>query len=189
MTGTVVKWHADSKQGTINTEDGRRVHFGGEAVWPYDLIKMSVGQIVSFDLPGGSRSAPANVRRCDQEPFVNALKTSATTGHLQYEGFTHTANVREYRFQRLVAGQPTEHFIVCAELRLLAKHHIALQAGPAVCRQVLESILKALGEAPCVEKRRLLTDEDLRAHAAADLTPGRWGQQRPAMAKTAATTK
>jgi hypothetical protein len=159
MNGTIGRWQTNGSHGTIHAEDGRHLPFSTDAVWPYDLTRIGVGQVVSFELSRSDGSV-MNVRR-EPEPLVSALKTSPTTGHLEYQGFEHVANTRAYQFQRRVTAHPTEHFVVRVELSLLAKHRIGLQEGPAICGRMLTEELKALGGLPAPEQTRVLTEQDL----------------------------
>jgi hypothetical protein len=84
--------------------------------------------------------------------------------YLQYAGFSQAGGVREYRFRRIARGEEPREFIVSAELPLLAKHHVALQEGPALCLHVLLCHWAASG-AP-VPAPRTLTESDLLAHVA-----------------------
>ena len=134
-----------------------------------------------FGRPDGPALGKGSATRV-QEPLVDALKTSPTTGHLQYLGFRHAGNRREYRYQRLVSGKPTEYFAIWAELGLLSSKSIALQAGPSICGHVLAEKLKDPEASIHAGRTGVLTEQDLLDYAAAHPqaeTTGRRGQHRP----------
>ena len=141
------------------------------------MSEMRLPYTAQFDRTADSKVTLARV----QEPLVDALKTSATTGHLQYLGFRHAGNRREYRYQRLVSGQPTEHFAIWAELGLLTSKGIALQAGPSICGHVLAEKLKDPNGSFHLERGGTLTEQDLMEYAIAhpaEIPTGRKGQHR-----------
>ena len=85
---------------------------------------------------------------------------------LRYIGFDQVKNIREYRFERVVAGGTTERFVVTADLALFEMYHVGLQEGPALCLKRLSADL---------EMRQLLPHEltsgDLVAHISSKAAP------------------
>lgn len=189
MIGTILSWHKETRRGILQDDDGRRLQFSGDAVWPYDLLNLETAQRVCFELRGSRREVAINVRCWTPEPLVTALKASPAVGHLQYQGFAHRANLREYRFRRLVSGQAAEQFVVSVDLGLLAKHGVMLQEGPALCENSLAAILLGGSKVTLAGYRHVLTEDDLRNHcakhkSAAILKPHRGGRKLPARTPT-----
>lgn len=81
---------------------------------------------------------------------------------LRYMGFVQNQNTRTYRFDGMVNGQETLHFVVTADLALFLANRIAIQEGPTLCAHKL-----SLAPAPETGATLVLTDDDLRAHATA----------------------
>src|SRR5947208_15027339 len=81
---------------------------------------------------------------------------------LRYLGFDQQKNVRVYRFDILVKGEPTRHCVVTADLALFLTHRIGIQDGPGLCSTKLTADLEGLSQ-----EAHELTDADLRAHAVA----------------------
>jgi hypothetical protein len=81
---------------------------------------------------------------------------------LRYLGFEQQKNLRAYRFDVLIKGEPTKHCVVTADLALFLAHRIGIQDGPGLCSLKLTADLEGLPQ-----EVHELTDADLRAHAAA----------------------
>src|SRR5947208_6370208 len=81
---------------------------------------------------------------------------------LRYLGFDQQKNVRVYRFDILVKGEPTKHCVVTADLALFLAHRIGIQDGPGLCSTKLTADLENLSQ-----EMHELTDADLRAFAVA----------------------
>ena len=79
-----------------------------------------------------------------------------TLSHLRYQGFDQTNNIREYRFDDIVAGQARKHFVVTADVSLFVKHRVGMQEGPTLCFQKLSALSDTL-----LELRYELTSDDL----------------------------
>lgn len=79
---------------------------------------------------------------------------------LRYLGFDQKQNTRQYKFDSVVNGQPTLHYVVTADLALFREHHIGIQEGPSLCAHKLTSAQQA-----STEVKLELTGDDLRAHA------------------------
>jgi hypothetical protein len=75
---------------------------------------------------------------------------------LRYLGFDQHANIRTYRFDRMVKGEPAARILISADLDLFRKHQVSLQEGPGLCARKLSA-------APPVgpEGGHELTNEDL----------------------------
>lgn len=54
MTGTIVSWHAETKRGILQADNGQRIPFRGNSVWPYDLLTLESAQRVHFELRDGT---------------------------------------------------------------------------------------------------------------------------------------
>ncbi len=80
----------------------------------------------------------------------------------RYLGFEQDQNERTYRFAVFAKGEPARQFAVTADLTLFLAHHIGIQEGPTLSARKLAADLEQ-----CAEGIHELTDEDLRAHAAA----------------------
>jgi len=76
---------------------------------------------------------------------------------LRYLGFDQHANIRTYRFDRMVKGEPAARVLISADLDLFRKHQVSLQEGPGLCA-------RKLSEAPpplAGDGGHQLTNEDL----------------------------
>jgi hypothetical protein len=80
----------------------------------------------------------------------------------RYLGFDQQQNVRAYRFDVLVKGEPARHVVITAELGLFLTHHIGIQEGPGLCAKKLAVDLQNGAAGPYE-----LVEEDLKAHSAA----------------------
>jgi hypothetical protein len=81
---------------------------------------------------------------------------------IRYLGFDQSQNARAYRFDVVVKGEATRHFIVTADLALFRTHHIGIQEGPQLCAQKLTVDLETSADG-----MHELTTEDLRKYAQA----------------------
>lgn len=95
---------------------------------------------------------------------------------LRYMGFAQASNTREYKYDALVQGEVTQHFVVSADLALFQKYRVGIQEGPALCMRKLSADL-----AGTPLTRHELTDEDLLAFAAARAAAG---ERRPGPRKS-----
>jgi hypothetical protein len=85
--------------------------------------------------------------------------------YLQYVGFNQAGSVREYRFRWISRGEKPKELVMNAALPLFAKHHVAIQEGPALCLHILLKQGAASGT-PAAPTPRSLTESDLLAHLA-----------------------
>ena len=81
---------------------------------------------------------------------------------LRYMGFDQAYNIREFKFDRVVEGESTKHFVVSADLVLFLKHHIGIQEGPSLCLQKLSTDVERLQQL-----HHELTNDDLLAYVSA----------------------
>jgi hypothetical protein len=96
-------------------------------------------------------------------------------GVFRYVGFDQAKSIRTFRFERTFTGELAEIFSVSTDLALLAKYHISLQEGPALCSRLLTLELDEVG-APVLE--RALTETDILADLAARPGPGARNHKR-----------
>ncbi|HYW43547.1 MAG TPA: hypothetical protein VE959_11870 [Bryobacteraceae bacterium] len=80
----------------------------------------------------------------------------------RYMGFEQQENARTFRFDVVAKGEPMRHVVVIANLAHFLAHRVGIQEGPSLCAQKLATDLEN-----GVEGAHQLTEEDLRAHAAA----------------------
>jgi hypothetical protein len=102
-------------------------------------------------------------------------------------GFDQAQNIREYKFDGVVEGEATRHFVVSADLVLFVKHHVGIQEGPSLCLRKLSADLERLQQL-----HHQLTNDDLLAYVSARAStvrrknlPRRWRGPR----KTATMTR
>jgi len=80
----------------------------------------------------------------------------------RYKGFEQNNNIRTYRFDALIKGEPTLQLAVTADLGLFLKHHVGFQEGPGLCARKLTA-----DPATLKEGGHELTNEDFLAYASA----------------------
>lgn len=84
-----------------------------------------------------------------------------------YRGFSQQANVRSYRFERPLPAERSQKagryiaFEMNADLSLLARYHIPLQDGPALCLRILTSALNSVEGDVVPFETYAVTNEDL----------------------------
>lgn len=78
---------------------------------------------------------------------------------LRYMGFDQTQNMRCYRFDRIVKGEPPLRLTITADLALFVEHRVQIQEGPTLCAGKLAADL-----AQSQTGRHQLTNDDLVAH-------------------------
>lgn len=135
------------------------------SVLAYDVSCLAVGQLVTFDLEDGDLSTATNVcvQRQHRLPVTpGKLRESVP---LRYVGFNQAGILREYKFERVAPGEPTQTLIVSADLSLFRKHKVGIQDGPALCLRALES------GAGVARVRRALSEEELLAHLSSRPAP------------------
>jgi cold shock CspA family protein len=171
MTGRIKSWSAGSASGLITAENGVSVHFHSSAVLAYDIISLTVGQFVSFDLESGNCPRAANVCVLRHHHIAGVLANRQGTEQLRYMGFDQTESIRAYRFERVSPGEGTQTFIVTTDLALFRKHCVRLQEGPALCLHMLTAELLGADSIPRPPLQRALTDQDMLAHLASRPVP------------------
>jgi hypothetical protein len=97
-------------------------------------------------------------------------------GVFRYVGFEQANAMRTYRFERTFLGEPAELFRVTTDLAMLAKHHVTIQEGPALCLRLLTIGLPASG---ALGFQHALTEEDIMTHVERKPGPGAKHQKRP----------
>jgi hypothetical protein len=95
---------------------------------------------------------------------------------LQYVGFQHVQNVREYTFHAVAHGAETQIFVVAMDLAQFRGTHVGMQDGPALCSGILEAALMSPeGQAPA---RYKVTDGDILAYVTAHSGPSSKNKKR-----------
>jgi hypothetical protein len=158
VTGRIRSLSAGNGSGLIAVDNGISAHFLASSVLAYDATCLAVGQLVTFDLEDGDWPTATNVcvQRQHRIPVLpGKLRESVP---LRYVGFNQAGSLREYKFERIAPGEPTQTLIVSADLALFRKHHVGIQDGPALCLRALEA------GADVHPLRRPLTEQDLLAH-------------------------
>ena len=88
---------------------------------------------------------------------------------LLYKGFTQDANIRSFEFERTVHGNAVRtsriEVVVKADLALLSRSRVAVQDGPALCLQILTSLLDESGQKPPERFVHVVTAEEATAFA------------------------
>lgn len=187
MTGRIKSLSPESASGFITAEDGLSVFFRSSEVLAYDICCLAVGQLVTFDVEGGSWPRATNVCVRRQHHVLPLLEKHPGSVHFRYLGFDQAGSIRSYRFDGTSADDHTNTFVVMADLALFTKHHVGIQEGPALCLRRLSTRLDGTGKTtqPTFECR--LTDEDMLAHLASRPVPGmRRGPKRTPHAASAA---
>lgn len=86
--------------------------------------------------------------------------------HYKLLGFSHTDSVRHFVFQRVFGyGMASAEYTMIADVALARTFGITMQELPSLCSRLLEARPEDLPSATI-----LLTDTDLRIHAAANLS-------------------
>ncbi len=160
MTGKISGWEPGRGLGQIAADNGQRLWFTQAGVWPYEIGRLAVGQTVNFDVKAEPQQEAVNVHRRGQrmrDDQADALPTAAPS--FRYLGFDQAANVREYRFERLVPGHGTEQVVVGADLTVLRHCQVGLQEGPALCERFL-----AAAETGDTNTHCLMAEQDILQH-------------------------
>jgi len=182
MIGRIKNLSASSRSGFIEAENGQTVYFAGSEVWEHDFPFLTVGQAVSFELQSGHWPKASNVHLFeDRHPqHVPESRPQAAPIQLRYVGFNQDQQTRSFRFQVIVAGEPTRDYVVTADVRLFQKHHVGIQEGPALCARILLAQLAASNEQRQRSMSAVLCEKDLIAHVASRVVAVRKPfQQRP----------
>jgi hypothetical protein len=80
---------------------------------------------------------------------------------IQYNGFTHLNNVREFIFHCVSPGQENKIILVTADLSLFSKYHVRLQEGPLLCLRKLTCESVALASVEQSLSHRELSEDDV----------------------------
>ncbi len=161
MTGKIKSLQSPS--GFITADNGLKLYFDAWAVLPDRGASLAVGQVVTFDLEGGTPLMAVNVRAL-AHPVIPRRTTRghSESAQFQYVGFQHAGSVRAFRFLRVVQGEETLEFVVNADLALFAKYNVAIQEGPALSLHLLVSAAGVSAPQPM----HSVTDQDMLAHLA-----------------------
>jgi cold shock CspA family protein len=162
MTGKIEDLIAERRLGYIRAEDGSHAYFYASAVVGSDFDFLAVGQLVSFDLERGGKRQNA-IRVQPELVLRKALRKTEAVMQLQYMGFEQAQSLREYRFDGVVHGEKTKHFVVSADLALFVQHHVGMQEGPVLSLRKLSADLESASE----QLRHELTGDDLLAYVTA----------------------
>ena len=171
MTGRIKSLDVASGSGVIRAEDGLIVGFCPAAVLAYDIPTLAIGQAVSFDLEDGRCPKALNVYVQWSYQAGNAKERRPQITRLRYIGFEHRGNTRAYLFEGLTPGTEKRTFAVSADLALLAKHHVGMQEGPALCLHLLAEELDAEETPALASFKYSLSDREMLAYLANRPTP------------------
>ena len=187
MTGKINLLNSADSSGFIAADNGARVHFSSSDLFAYDIGRLMVGQMVSFELRDGRGSEAMNV--CPHRP--HATDSSAQTraeARSRYLGFEQKGSIRAYQFELILPQEASRTIAIQIDLGLLRLHRIAMQDGPALCRHAL--VARGLETAPPARraKQLLLVEQDVTAYQAslpAVNAKRRYGFRRPTPAPAA----
>jgi len=177
MTGRIRRLADGDETGSIQAEDGLNVSFDHSAVLAYDLDRLAVGQMVTFDIGGGAHPAAVNILSLESPQASRSAQRRLESDCLRYTGFEQSGSIRIFRFEQFVPGEERKVFLVTADLDLFARHHIGLQEGPALCLRVLTTD----ADAPAQDgppSQCSLGDRDMLAHIARRPAPRKRTQPR-----------
>jgi hypothetical protein len=180
MTGTIKSLDVASATGAIKAEQGLIVGFLLSSVMTYDLPILAVGQVVGFDLADGRCPKALNIYVLGAPQTVTAKdKRLDNSPRLRYVGFEHRGNTRAYLFEKFVPGTEKRTFAVDTDLALFARHHVAMQEGPALCLQLLVDELDAEGTTAPKSFKCALSDREMLAYLASRPVPrSKYGSKR-----------
>lgn len=137
MTGRIKSLSKINASGFIKADSGLNVHFDSSAILAPGAAGVAAGQLVTFDLEESKWPTAINVRIATEFQPAHSTQEGAPGTYLQYVGFSQTGTIRTYRFKRISCGEQTREFIVNADMGLFAKHHVAIQEGPALSLRLL----------------------------------------------------
>jgi cold shock CspA family protein len=164
VTGRIRSLGAGNGSGCIAADNGTSPYFRASSVLAYDATCLAVGQLVTFDI-GEDRSTAINVCVQRQHRISATIGKPRESAPLRYVGFSQEGGMREYRFERLIPGAPTETLTVLADLAIFRIHHVGIQDGPALCLRAIEAGTGAQ------RARRVLSAEDVQAHLSSRPAP------------------
>jgi hypothetical protein len=168
MTGRIKTLCFGGASGLIEAENGLKVAFDAAAVLAYDVAHLKVGQVVSFVMDGGLGRRAMNI--CVQKtPTIAPAEGPRKADVFRYMGFEQANAIRTYRFERTFVGEAAELFTVTTDLAMLAKYHVTIQEGPALCLRVLTVGIQVAG---ATQFKHALTEQDLVTHVESRTGPG-----------------
>jgi hypothetical protein len=156
MKGRIERLSLGRYGGQIRAEDGNRFAFEASELLAYDAARLSVGQLVTFDIdPRKRRALRVSVEH--ERGLHHAAVKQHDTAQIRYVGFDQAESIRSYWFERTAPGQDTRRFVVTIDVGLFAKYHLRMQDGPALCLRILT--------ADCGSQllRHAVTDQDVLA--------------------------
>ncbi len=189
MNGYIKTLSIGHATGFIAAEDGLTLFFQSSSVMEYDIACLAVGQLVTFDVEGGSFPKALNVSVRKRPTLPSPSDKSGKTVFLRYLGFDQSEGARSYRFERISSAEDKQTFQVTAEMSLFLKHHIGIQEGPALCMRLLSTALGGLVPAATALSQSRLTDGDMLAHIASrPVPPPKRGRKHPVPESATADT-
>ncbi len=165
MTGKIDLLNRASSSGFIIADSGARVPFKSSELFAYDVGRLAVGQLVTFDLKPGRIFEATNV--CPQRPRTAAdAKGSLRRAEplTRYAGFEHKRNIRIYRFELTSPGEDLQTIEFGVDLALLMRHRILIQDGPALCGHTLLARHIQFISAGTRLREFVLTEQDVLAY-------------------------
>jgi cold shock CspA family protein len=176
MNGIITSLGEGQTVGIITGENGGAVTFKPSELLQYDAARLTVGQLVTFDIEQGNSPKAKNVCVRKQCSPATGIEKGA---FLRYMGFEQSGAIRSYHFTRISLGDDRRTFVVTTDLTLFRKYGIGIQEGPAMCLRLLQE----QGAMDPVERpidRSSLTDREMVALLASrPAPPPRHAPKRP----------
>lgn len=170
MTGKVDLLDPLDSSGRIKMESGSSIPFKLSALVAYDMSRIAVGQLVTFDLKDGH---PEAINVCIRAIPDGRGSVRSAAAHTRYAGFEHHGNIRTYRFELVALGQAIQTISFRVDLTLMAKHKIVIQDGLDLCGHVLLSKRKEFDSSETRLHVLELGDSELAAYRASHPVPGK----------------
>lgn len=163
MTGRIKSLDVENGSGFITAESGSIVGFCASEVMAYDVPRLAVGLAVSFDVNDDRRPQASNVCVLWVPPAEKGTGKHDRATNLRYLGFEHRGRIRAYLFESAEPGTGRRMFTVSADLALFARHHVAMQEGPALCLNLLADELEMAHTRPPAALAYSLSDREMLA--------------------------
>jgi hypothetical protein len=144
MTGKIALLNPLDLSGYIDSENGSRIRFRLTSLVAYDIGRIAVGQLVTFDLKETHLEAVEAINVCVRSALDKKVLPLPVAVKMRYVGFEHKGSIRSYRFERVSLGQPLQTIMVRVDLQRLAFHHVAIQDGLDLCCQILTTQMEDL---------------------------------------------
>lgn len=159
MTGRIEKLATAENAGCITTNSGpvqfRFTYQKAAAA----TERLTVGQLVSFELEKGTTESAVEVRR--KKSVDIGADDGKTAREIRYQGFEQTGNVRSYQFQAWRSGEENQDVIVTVDLALFRKHRIGIQEGPGICLRLVKAEFEESVSVDPIVWRRALSDKEM----------------------------